>query len=441
MASLNDLLLQGPLAAAELRQLLSISQATFSRLVAADNRVIQFGKARATRYALKRPVRGISAFPFWRVNEQGRAVKCGEIYPVWPQGSCLVLQSNGHWQWFDGLPWYLTDLRPQGFLGRAWGRCMALEHALAEDIRLWQESDVLYALSQFSGENSGGWLIGEENYQRWLCAAPPEAIARDAIPCAYVQLSHEALAGEIIGSSAGGEQPKFTCYSRTASGPAHRLVKFTAPQESDVSARWRDLLFAEEIALRTLAEAGISVSDATALQSENQVFLQATRFDCPDVVGRRAIVSLEAVQSEFVSAGSTWPQTVEKLVTAGIVDAAAKEQVEKIWAFGRLIANSDMHAGNLSFYYSDFPLSLAPVYDMLPMAFAPSRAGMMRNEPWETGIDSSLPRPVWECVLPLAEQFWDSVMRDGRIGEGFRQIAAGMRARTDEIAALVQKMA
>lgn len=442
MTTISDLLLQGPRAAPELRQQLGISQATFSRLVSAQDRVIQFGKARATRYALIRPVRGISAFPFWQVNAQGKAVKGGEIYPTWPQGSCLVLQADGQWQWFDGLPWYLTDLRPQGFLGRAWGRRMAQQFSLPEDIRLWQESDVLYALSQFSGEHSGGWLVGEENYQRWLSATPPEAIPDDQKNRMYAQLSREALAGEIVGSSAGGEQPKFSCFSRTVSGDAHVLVKFTAPQLSAVSVRWGDLLLAEAIALSTLASAGLAASDAVVLQGENgQVFLEAKRFDCEGVTGRRAIVSLEAVQSEFVTASGAWPHTVDKLVQAGIVEDTAAGQVEKIWAFGRLIANSDMHAGNLSFYYSAFPLSLTPVYDMLPMAFAPSSAGMMREKACELRFDSTISRQAWEFALPLATQFWERVTAEKRISENFRTIAAGMKARLDDIAGMVQRMA
>ncbi|MET3704624.1 hypothetical protein ABIB59_004500 [Citrobacter sp. UYEF32] len=49
MSALTGLLLQGPRSAAELRQSLAISQATFSRLVSAHDEVVPFGKARATR--------------------------------------------------------------------------------------------------------------------------------------------------------------------------------------------------------------------------------------------------------------------------------------------------------------------------------------------------------------------------------------------------------
>lgn len=437
MHALNDLLLQGPVSAPELRGQLGVSQATFSRLTRADARVIQFGKARATRYALNRPIKGIATFPLWRVNEQGRAYKFGDVYPCWPQGSCLVKDAEGGWEWFDGLPWYLADLRPQGFLGRAWGRRFAQQYALPDDIRLWQESDVLYALSRFTGENFGGWLVGEENYQRWFASAEPEVIQEDEKQQKYEQLSQEALAGEIVGSSAGGEQPKFVCIA-----PTPVLVKFTAPQITPVSERWCDLLFAEAIALGILAQEGIPAAEATALQGEKgQVFLQVARFDCVGIAGRRAIVSLEATQSEFISATSSWPLAVAKLVNAGVVAPETVAHIERIWAFGRLIGNSDMHVGNLSFYYSRLPLELAPVYDMLPMALAPTGQGVIRQEPCELRFDAGLSRQAWEFALPLAYRFWESLQADVRISAGFRHIASGMIARLDEIRVMVKKMA
>lgn len=381
-------------------------------------------------------------FPLWRVNEQGRACKWGDLYPCWPQGSCLVMSEEGTWQWFDGLPWYLTDLRPQGFLGRSWGRSIASQYQLPEDIRLWQETDVLYALNQFYGENPGGWLVGEENYQRWLASEPPEVITENQKLQAYAQLSRKALAGEVIGSSAGGEQPKFTCVSSGSTVPAHVLVKFTAPQYSPVSERWGDLLFAEAIALRTLVQTTIAASEAIPLQGDNgQVFLEAVRFDCLGVSGRRAIVSLEAVLSEFASAQGGWPKAVGTLARAGIVETQTTEQVERIWAFGCLISNSDMHAGNLSFYLSDLPLTLTPVYDMLPMAFAPTSLGMMREEACELRFDATVSRQAWEFALPLARQFWDAVAADARISERFRAIAVDMQYRLDDIEAKIRRMA
>lgn len=54
----------------------------------------------------------------------------------------------------------------------------------------------------------------------------------------------------------------------------------------------------------------------------------------------------------------------------GLIDADTHAQVSRLWWFGRLIANTDMHDGNLAFKPG---LKLAPVYDMLPMGYAPVR--------------------------------------------------------------------
>lgn len=440
MSQLTDLLLHGPRSASELRQRLAISQPSFSRLIAKEDQVIQFGKARATRYALKRPIREMDKIPLWRVDEAGKAHKFADIYPCWPQGSCLVVGSGGDEEWFDGLPWYLTDLRPQGFLGRAWGRRLAARLRLAEDIRLWQEEEILYALTIFDGDYTGGWLVGNENYRRWIEADAPQAITVDEKIASYTRLAHDALAGEIVGSSAGGEQPKFTCYAQTSQGDAHMIVKFTVPQKTAIAQRWGDLLLAESIALRLLRETGIAACEATTLFSpEGQVYLEAKRFDCVGIAGRRPIVSLEALQSEYVSSPGIWPDAMRHLLDQKLIVEETLARCEKIWAFGRLIANSDMHAGNLSFYLTDAPFEMTPVYDMLPMAFAPNSAGMMRNEAVELKFDFTVSPAAWRFAIPLAITFWQTLATDKRISPDLRAIAGKMPAKIQVIRTKVDR--
>lgn len=442
MSALTDLLLQGPRSAPDLRQLLAISQATFSRLVSAHDEVVQFGKARATRYALIKPVRGVASFPLWQVNAQGNASDFGVLYPCWPNGSSLVERDCGEWQWFDGLPWYLTDLRPQGFLGRAWGRAIAAKTHLPEDIRLWQEDEVLYALRTWHGENAGGWIVGEDNYQRWINSPDPIAIAQSDKSSRYQQLAQDALAGEIVGSSAGGEQPKFACYAQTSQGDKHVLIKFSAGARNAVSERWGDLLIAESIALSVLSAADVNASHATALCSETgQVFLESVRFDCVGIRGRVQIVSLEALQSEYVSSPGTWPGTARQLAAMHCIDEGSHQEIEKVWAFGRLIANSDMHAGNLSFYLSGTPMKMAPVYDMLPMWFAPANSGVVRNEVADIKVDATVSKAAWEFALPLAEQFWQQVEGDKRISAGFQDLARAMLEKVTSAASIIQRLA
>ena len=124
-----------------------------------------------------------------------------------------------------------------------------------------------------------------------------------------------------------------------------------------------------------------------------------------------------------------------------IVTPDALHDVEKMWAFGRLIANSDMHAGNLSFFYGPPPLAPAPVYDMLPMAFSPHTSGEMRREPVDIKFDPTPGRDAWSFALPLAEAFWRKVADDVRISDEFRGIAQGMTAPLDAIRQIIQRLA
>lgn len=442
MRTLPDLLLQGPQSASTLRQQLGISQATFSRLVVAHDNVFKFGQARTTRYALIRPVRNIRYFPLWQIDEAGKAWDFGVLYPVWPQGSCLVILNNGIVQWFDGLPWYLTDLRPQGFLGRAWGRRVAAQIGLPDDIRLWQEEDVLLALSHQAPENLGGWLIGEESYLRWFNTSSQDAISQEEKLSAYCDLANQALAGEVVGSSAGGEQPKFSCYAQTDAGPAQVIVKFTAAAQNENSQRWSDLLHAEALALSILREANIPATKAQVLTSnQRQTFLEAIRFDCAGARGRKGIVSLQAVQCEFASAPRNWPAVMAELHAQKVIERPVMEQALRIWVFGRLIANSDMHAGNLSFFLSDLPLRLAPVYDMLPMVFAPGSTGNMRHEPAALQVDPQVPRSIWLEMLPFARRYWFALGQSKQISAEFQTIAMQMHQRLNEVERQVERLA
>ncbi|HKN03008.1 MAG TPA: type II toxin-antitoxin system HipA family toxin YjjJ [Buttiauxella sp.] len=442
MSALTDLLLHGPQTATTLRQRLGISQATFSRLVNTDSDVIKAGAARATQYARLRPVRQIRQFPLWQIDDAGQAWRFGELYPIWPQGSCLVILNNGSTQWFSGIPWYLTDLRPQGFLGRAWGRRLAQQTELPEDIRLWQEEDVLLALSQQVAENLGGWLVGEGSYRNWFDTPLPQPVQEAEKLSVYREMANSALAGEIVGSSAGGEQPKFTCYAQTADGPAHVIVKFTPAVHNENSQRWADLLHAEAIALRILNQAQIPASIAK-IQTDTgrQTFLEVVRFDCIGAQGRKGIVSLEAVKSEFASGAQPWPTVMAELLAQKRVEPATLRLTQRIWAFGRLIANSDMHAGNLSFFLSDMPLTLAPVYDMLPMAFAPNSVGSMRREAVKPQIDPIVPRDVWLEMLIFARQFWLEVSQNQEISPAFGELGKEMVVQLDSVEENVKRLA
>jgi hypothetical protein len=58
----------------------------------------------------------------------------------------------------------------------------------------------------------------------------------------YGELAQAALAGERIGSSAAGEQPKFTaCVADADGSQRHVIVKFSEPVDGNPAARhWHD---------------------------------------------------------------------------------------------------------------------------------------------------------------------------------------------------------
>ncbi|CAN5446584.1 hypothetical protein BH10PSE18_BH10PSE18_50920 [soil metagenome] len=92
-----------------------------------------------------------------------------------------------------------------------------------------------------------------------------------------------------------------------------------------------------------------------------------------------------------------------------------------LWWCGRLIGNTDMHTGNLSFVPHAGRLILAPVYDMLPMRYAPLAGGEV---PADRALDPALPLPTqreaWMSACIAAIAFWRACAADGRIGEAFR---------------------
>lgn len=443
MTELTALLLQGPQDSNTLQAQLGVSQATLSRLVASHaDRVLKFGRARATRYGLLRRLRGASMFPLWQVDKQGRAVSAGQLYSIWPQGSCVVCDARGQWQSYAGLPWFLNDMRPQGFLGRGWGREAAEQLGLPEDIRQWNDDHCLMALAERGADMGGNWLVGDKTYQQWLAHRSGPAISQQDKLTQYPALAARVLAGEEVGSSAGGEQPKFACYASWRDAQAHLLVKFTPARDNDNSRRWRDLLRAEALALRLMQQSGLEAATAHLLQADNQqVFLEVERFDRSGDRGRRSMVSLESVIAEFSGRQTAWPAALQELAAARIIDRQSEQRGILQWAFGRLIANSDMHAGNLSFWYQPLPLSLTPAYDMLPMSFAPNSAGHMRDTVPAIELDSRVGQQVWLQASELAQRYWHTLAADTAISEEFRQLAQQMCGQVRQLDAQIGRMA
>ncbi|KAF1694154.1 type II toxin-antitoxin system HipA family toxin YjjJ [Pseudoxanthomonas koreensis] len=434
-----------PVPASRLLALLGISRPVLSRLVReAGTRVLRLGKGRATHYVARTGTDADSTWPLWRMRADATVEELGTLYVL--QGERFQFQPQadrpnltravdtiaGH---FPSLPWFLDDLRPQGFLGRNFAHRRGAELGVPTDLNRWQLRDTLLAITRTGGTGIGDLLPGSRALELALAEldAASDAVAADARARRYSHWADDALAGEDIGSSPGGEQPKFTSTVSTAHGRYAALVKFAVRDSGQAATRWADLLACEQLALESLREAGLPASEAELVQAERHLCLEVRRFDrTPDVLGRRGFGSLLALDAAFVGSGARdWSLAGEQLVALGWIDAATAADMAVLHWFGRLIGNSDMHPGNLGFHLVDAgPLPLAPAYDMLPMYLAPSRTGAVRpvapitpRPPERTGQTPHITRAA-EAAL----RFWEHVAEATSIqSEEIHAVAAANR--------------
>lgn len=413
---------RGPQTSAALCRLLEMSQPTLSRRITAlGDSVLSMGKARAVRYFARRSIGGQNEFSLFRVTSSGKLVEWGTLYPVCP-GFVMKFADQSVDQHFEGLPWWLQDMRPQGFLGRAWARQHAGTFGISTDLLQWSDDDAILVRAAGHHDAIGDLLIGSTSRGQWLAHQ-----LKTVTPERYPALAQQALSGEVAGSSAGGEQPKFTASIEIENRSCQSsIVKFSADIDNAISERWRDLLLAEHLALSVLNEHGFPASQSRIVDIGRQRFLELERFDRVGILGRRGVVSLAALNGAFIGhAEQIWPQLTAKLLALKVITASAHERTSYLYAFGVLIGNSDMHHGNLSFFYEGaLPLSLAPAYDMLPMAFAPDRNGTMRNELSPFILPAAPGIQVWQAVLPMAQEYWQKLSADPRCSKAFSIIAA-----------------
>lgn len=441
-ADLLALLATGePVPASRILQELGISRPVLGRLVReAGNQVMRVGRARATAYVARASTDAGSTWPVWRMRSDATLEELGALhllrqgrFQFEPTGERpnLVRPLDGMPGHFPGLPWFLDDLRPQGFLGRSLAHRNGPELGVPTDLNRWQLRDTLLAITRTGGTAIGDLLLGGHAVERALAEldTPPDSIQAPERHARYSEWADAALAGEEIGSSPGGEQPKFTSTVLSPEGRYAALVKFAIHDSGQAAARWAELLACEQIALACLREAGLPAAEAEMVDAERHLCLEVRRFDrTPDHIGRRGFVSLLALDAAFAGTGGhDWPLAGEQLAAEGLVTADTAARMAELHWFGRFIGNSDMHAGNLGFHLTDTgPLALAPAYDMLPMYLAPSRTGAVRpavplalSPPERTGQTGHIAR-----AAEVAIRFWEQVCCSDRIrSEGLRNVA------------------
>ncbi len=351
-------------------------------------------------------------------------------------------QEDGATRHSDGLPWWLFDMPPQGYLGRAYVARHGAELGLPKRLTDWTDTHALRALIEQGHDVVGNLLLGDIARDRFLATPIPDPIAEEQKAGEYARLALEAAHGEIPGSSAGGEQPKFTAFAMTPGGPRHVIVKFSELEAGPVTERWRDLLLAEHLALETLRDADIPAAKTRILDLGDQRFLEVERFDRIGNLGRRALISLAALDAEFVGMGTGgWPSIARRLATDSQIRLEAADSANLLWAFGTLIGNSDMHNGNLSFVSEHGrPYDIAPAYDMTPMAFRPRSGGGLSDTLFEATIHASVANETWRRAEELARAFLARVIAATRFSHRFEPCITSLEHHIETASAKIRRL-
>ena len=419
MTEIAEILRDGSLPAAELTARLGVSPATLMRrLREAGSAVVRIGRSHAVRYGLRREsaALGASEVPLFRVDEDGQPSPVGR----------LVFLSGAETAWlpggvvFDGLPPEIADMRPSGFMGRAFAMRFP-ELPVPNRVDDWSDEHTITGIARRGEDLPGNMIVGDESLQRWY-DNPPVASRRDDYPA----LADAATAGDVRGSSAGGERPKFGAYV----DGRHVMVKY-AGAGGQVEQRWQDLLAMEAIALDVLREAGHQASSAQLIDGPTHRFLEVERFDRVGERGRIAVMTLAAVHAR---ATDDWAQAARQMQEESILSAQNARRLQLYESFGRLIANTDRHHYNIALFpqhagegeetsISARRFVLAPAFDQLPMLYAPASDGQLPQREFTRPAPSADTWDVWDEAVSLASQFWERAGGEPMISGDMRSVA------------------
>ena len=429
----------GPLTAQTLAAAFEVDRSSISRALALPelaSQLIRLGTTRGATYALRRQVRGIGhTFPIRRIDPSGRADDWAQLValhggwqllwagepPAWAE---VLLGLGGY---AEGFPFFLAELRPQGYLGRVTVRAVSPALNLPPDSRDWSDDDTLIYLQAEGDDPPGNLITGDRPLTRFQrrVLAPPVAVPGEQRSRRYPELAAAVASSGPLGSSVEGEHPKFLVAVEEGGVITPLLVKFTDSVSTAAGRRWADLLVAEALAQTIFHARGECHAIPRLIDAGERRFLETPRYDRAGVYGRRGVVSLRALHDAFAGPDSNqWPAAAASLHDRGLIDAGALRAVRFRHAFGQLIGNSDMHFGNLAFWLDDtVPFRLAPVYDMLPMLWAPTVANAMPAPPFAPPPPLPAEREIWSEAASLAGEFWQRFSEDERVTSEFAAVA------------------
>ena len=445
---------EGEQTAANAASRLGVSVSTVTRYgKAAGAEIVVLGAGQHTRYA--RPLFAYSdaaEWPLYWVDAAG-GVEAFAVASLTQPGVLSVYGSGLNLRSSQDLTWPLTPLNLRGYLGRAQRASLgSVASRWDAEPERWSVAQRVFSAQSAALDHAGAVVCGDAALATLATNGTAFADAPSSLIAHYEALADAATAGRVAGSSADGEQPKFSTRVMDDQGVVREvLVKFSPPRGTPYGERWNDLLRAEAHAAATLAAAGMAVPQtrliagavdaAVAVNAAHprRTFLESARIDRVGAAGRRHLLPLAAVHAAFIAgAPQSWPNTVARLIAQRRLPADALRVTQSLFAFGQLIGNTDMHFGNLG-VIAENPralargqFSLAPVYDMLPMRFAP---GPHDDGLGYTGFAATLgaatPDAVAVAAVALATDFWRRCADDADASAAWRTFAA---TRADAVA-------
>jgi hypothetical protein len=428
----------GSASSTELEGLLGTSQSSVARTLrnlVDEGRVLRMGRARAARYGYRRVIESIgSQWPVRKVDRAGEIHELGILFSLAADEYYLDVSPGTAEQGFawgglsHGLPYFLQDQRPGGFLGAAVpGRYPELD--LPQRVTDWSDEQYLRYLTAHGSDPVGDLILSDPAFDEYLASLPHrQRMPRSERGIRYPALADQAMRGSHAGSSAHGEHPKFTAVLEqdNVKHDVSRevIVKFSPSVASAVGRRWGDLLIAEHRAHEVMSHAGVTSCVSEIIEADGRIFLEVERFDRQGNQGRIGVTSCLAIDNGIVGGSKNWLETATRLRESKRIDEPTLETVRFVWTFGGLIANTDRHLGNLAYLdHYDGRFKLAPIYDMLPMLFAPSHDEIVVRV-FEPPEPAAATLRAWSKARNRAEEYWQILTQDERISGEFRTICA-----------------
>jgi hypothetical protein len=211
---------RGSASVSELAHGLGVSASTTRhRLHALGDAVVRWGRARATRYALRDRLDGLEdPLPLYQIGPAGtRPTHVADLVPladdhVLVLGRVPSVPTEVH----ADLPWFLDGLRPQGWLGRQ----IPAHHpelGLPRDILVWSSRHVLAWAARHAWDTVGAFVLGSAALERYGAAVrqPLRPVPADARGPVWEATADDAAASGPVGSSAG-ENSRSCCRSSRA---------------------------------------------------------------------------------------------------------------------------------------------------------------------------------------------------------------------------------